>query len=120
MSPVSAAGTGTGNQAGGPWLRNWLYHGQHLLYGVQNLSADLKTLPAIAYSHQITGVSEADGLLAAFMIFPFIAPLVSGFAALLIYVWPHLTRTAMDQVAAAGQAPSWHRIRQTAAAGSDR
>ena len=43
------------------WLQNWLYHGQHLLYGVQNLSSDLKALPAIAYSHELTGSVDGDG-----------------------------------------------------------
>jgi hypothetical protein len=55
------------------WLRNWLYHGQHLLYGVQNLSADLRTLPAIAYSHQLTGSVDAGVLNAIIIFFPLIA-----------------------------------------------
>ena len=55
------------------WLRNWLYHGQHLLYGVQNLSADLRTLPAIVYSHQLTGSVDADALNAIIIFFPLIA-----------------------------------------------
>ena len=52
------------------WLRNWLYHGQHLWYGVQNLSADLRTLPAIAYSHELTGSVDADVLNAIVVFFP--------------------------------------------------
>ena len=55
------------------WLRNWLYHGQHLWYGVQNLSADLRTLPAIAYSHELTGSVDADVLNAIIIFFPLIA-----------------------------------------------
>ncbi len=55
------------------WLRNWLYHGQHLLYGVQNLSADLRTLPAIAYSHELTGSVYAGVLNAIIIFFPLIA-----------------------------------------------
>ena len=55
------------------WLRNWLYHGQHLLYGVQNLSADLRTLPAIAYSHELTGSVDAGVLNAIIIFFPLIA-----------------------------------------------
>lgn len=51
------------------WLRNWLYHGQHLLYGVQNLSNLLRTAPVIGYSHQITGATDAGGY--AFMIIAF-------------------------------------------------
>jgi hypothetical protein len=45
------------------WLRNWLYHGPHLLYGVQNLSSDLRTLPAIAYSHEVTASVDVHGFL---------------------------------------------------------
>ncbi len=55
------------------WLRNWLYHGQHLLYGVQNLSSDLRTLPAIAYSHELTGSVDAGVLNAIIIFFPLIA-----------------------------------------------
>jgi hypothetical protein len=54
------------SQAG---LRNWLYHGQHLLYGVQNLSGLLRTAPVIGYSHQITAATDAGGY--AFMIIAF-------------------------------------------------
>ena len=55
------------------WLRNWLYHGPHLLYGVQNLSSDLRTLPAIAYSHELTGSVDAGVFFAICLIFPLIA-----------------------------------------------
>ena len=55
------------------WLRNWLYNGQHLLYGVQKLSSDLKTLPAIAYSHQITGSVDASAFLIILIAFPVFA-----------------------------------------------
>ena len=55
------------------WLRNWLYHGQHLLYGVQNLSAELRTLQAIAYSHELTGSVDAGVLNAIIIFFPLIA-----------------------------------------------
>jgi hypothetical protein len=55
------------------WLRNWLYHGPHLLYGVQNLSSDLRTLPAIAYSHELTGSVDAGVLNAIIIFFPLIA-----------------------------------------------
>jgi hypothetical protein len=64
------------------WLRNWLYHGQHLLYGVQNLSPDLRTLPAIAYSHEITGSADAGVFLFIFIAFPLIALLPTGLVAL--------------------------------------
>ena len=55
------------------WLRDWLYHGQRLLYGVQNLSSDLRTLPAVAYSHELTGSVDADVLNAIIIFFPLIA-----------------------------------------------
>jgi hypothetical protein len=55
------------------WLRDWLYHGQHLLYGVQNLSSHLRTLPAIAYSHELTGSVDAAVLNAIIIFFPLIA-----------------------------------------------
>jgi hypothetical protein len=64
------------------WLRNWLYHGQHLLYGVQNLSSDLKTLPAIAYSHQITGSVDAGAFIAILIVFPVIALATTVLAAM--------------------------------------
>jgi hypothetical protein len=63
------------------WLRNWLYHGQHLLYGVQNLSADLRTLPAIAYSHEITGSVDTGAFLFIWIVFPLIALLPTAVVA---------------------------------------
>jgi len=59
------------------WLRDWLYHGSHLLYGVQNLSVDLKTLPAIAYSHELTGSADQGALFVMCLFFPLIALLVT-------------------------------------------
>ena len=55
------------------WLRDWLYHGSRLLYGVQNLSSDLRTLPAIAYGHELTGSVDAGVLNAIIIFFPLIA-----------------------------------------------
>jgi len=63
------------------WLRNWLYHGQHLRYGVQNLSSDLRTLPAIAYSHELTGSVDAQVFHAIIIIFPLIALVLTAFVA---------------------------------------
>jgi len=63
------------------WLRDWLYHGQHLLYGVQNLSSDLSTPSAIAYSHQLTGSVDAQVLNAIIIFFPLIALVLTAFAA---------------------------------------
>jgi hypothetical protein len=64
------------------WLRNWLYHGPHLLYGVQNLSADLRTSSAIAYSHELTGAADAGALLLMCIAFPVIASALTAGAAL--------------------------------------
>jgi hypothetical protein len=63
------------------WLRNWLYHGQHLLYGIQNLSSDLKALPAIAYSHELTGSVDVQVFHAIIIIFPLIALVLTAFVA---------------------------------------
>jgi hypothetical protein len=63
------------------WLRDWLYHGQHLLYGVQNLSSDLKTLLAIAYSHEITGSVDAQVFHGIIIVFPLIALTLTALAA---------------------------------------
>jgi hypothetical protein len=63
------------------WLRDWLYHGRHLLYGVQNLSSDLRTLPAIAYSHEPTGSVDAGVLNAIIIFFPLIALAPTALAA---------------------------------------
>ncbi|HEY6311041.1 MAG TPA: hypothetical protein VIY52_09585 [Streptosporangiaceae bacterium] len=71
---VNVLGTGTtAVMLKAAWLRNWLYHGQHLLYGVQNLSSELKTLPAIAYSHELTGSVDAGVFNGIIIAFPLIA-----------------------------------------------
>jgi hypothetical protein len=75
------------------WLRNWLYHGQHLLYGVQNLSAGLKNAPAIAYGHQLTGSVDAGAFFAMLIIFPLIT--------LVLVVWVAMSVLSGD--AAAGR-----------------
>ncbi len=53
MAGVVAALSVVSDLAQAAWLRDWLYHGLHLLYGVRNLSAGLRTLPAIACSHEL-------------------------------------------------------------------
>ena len=63
------------------WLRDWLYHGRHLLYGVQNLSSDLSTPSAIAYSHQLTGSVDAQVLNVIIIFFPVIALMLTAFVA---------------------------------------
>jgi hypothetical protein len=60
------------------WLRNWLYHGHHLLYGVQDISSVLRTLPVIAYSHQLTGSTDTDGFFLICLAFPLIALFVTA------------------------------------------
>jgi hypothetical protein len=80
---VTVLGTGTiAVMLKAAWLRNWLYHGRHLLYGVQNLSSDLRTLPAIAYGHQITGSADLGAYLLMCLAFPLIALGLIGFGAL--------------------------------------
>jgi hypothetical protein len=77
---VTAAGYGTtAVMLKTSWLRNWLYHGQHLLYGVQNLSGLLRTLPAISYSHELTGASDASAFFLICIVFPLIAVVSTGF-----------------------------------------
>ena len=96
------------------WLRNWLYHGQHLLYGVQNLSADLRTLPAIAYSHQLTGSVDAGVLNAIIIFFPLIALVPTMFVAISRTGDAAAGRATRGE-AAARPAPGRRRIRQMAA-----
>ena len=55
------------------WLRDWLYHGGRLLYGVQYLSAGQRTLPNVAYSHALTGSVDAAAYLIMLLAFPFVA-----------------------------------------------
>ena len=64
------------------WLRNWLYHGHHLFYGVQNLSSDLRTLPAITYSHEVTGSVDAGAFNFICIAFPLIALVLTACVAL--------------------------------------
>jgi hypothetical protein len=79
---VNVLGTGTtAVMLKAAWLRNWLYHGPRLLYGVQNLSSNLRTLPAIAYSHQLTGAVDEGVLLLMCIVFPVIAAVATAFAA---------------------------------------
>ena len=80
---VTAAGFGTtAVMLKAAWLRNWLYHGPHLLYGVQYLSADLKTQSAITYSHELAGALDTKAFLIMCIGFPLIALLPTGFAAI--------------------------------------
>jgi hypothetical protein len=67
------------------WLRNWLYHGKHLLYGVQYLSSDLRTSAAIAYGHQITASVDTSVFFPVFIFFPVFALGLAGFAAFTVW-----------------------------------
>ena len=68
------------------WLRNWLYHGRHLLFGVAGLQPVLRGNPgAIAYSHQITAVSDAGALGALGIGFLVIAALETGLVGWLMW-----------------------------------
>jgi hypothetical protein len=81
---VTAAGFGTtAVMLKTAWLRDWLYHGQHLLYGIQNLSAELRTLPAIAYGHQLTGAADAGVFFAICIAFPVLTLMLTGLIAVL-------------------------------------
>lgn len=67
-----------------PWLRNWLYHG-HPLSGVSGLQFLLRGSPAaLTYSHQITAAADAPPFLMICLVFPLIALVLIGLAALLV------------------------------------
>ncbi|MFZ0666973.1 MAG: hypothetical protein WAM97_14570 [Acidimicrobiales bacterium] len=69
-----------------PSLQHWLYNGRRLLFGVSGLQPVLRGDPgAIAYSHQITAVSDSGGLHAICIGFLLIAVLTTGFIALLMW-----------------------------------
>ena len=84
---VTVLGTGTiALMINASWLRNWLYHGRHLLFGVAGLQPVLRGDPgAIAYSHEITAVSDAGGLTALCIGFLVIAVMETGFVAFLMW-----------------------------------
>jgi len=79
---ATVAGTGTtAVMVRAAWLRNWLYHGHQLLYGVQNLSSDLRTLPAVGYSHELTGSVDQGVFWVICIFFPLVALLMTAGAA---------------------------------------
>lgn len=84
---VTVLGTGTiALMINASWLRNWLYHGRHLLFGVAGLQPVLRGDPgAIGYSHEITAVSDAGALNAICIGFLLIAALETGFVAWLMW-----------------------------------
>ncbi len=61
------------------WLRNWLYQGRHLLFGVAGLQPVLRGDPgAIAFSHEITGASDSRALIVVFILFMLIGAIETG------------------------------------------
>lgn len=81
---VAVLGTGTtALMIKATWLRNWLYGGQHQLYGVDGLRSLLHgDLPAIAYSHELTASVDATTLLVICIAFPLLALAVTAMSAL--------------------------------------
>ena len=69
-----------------PWLRTWLYHGQHLLFGVAGLRVLLRGDPgAIAYSHELTAGVDAATYLIICIAFPLVALVLTGWGALTLW-----------------------------------
>ena len=69
------------------WLRNWLYHGRHLLFGVAGLQPVLRGDPgAISYSHEITAVSDAGVFVVICIAFLVIAIVATGFVAMCVLI----------------------------------
>jgi hypothetical protein len=81
---VTVLGTGTiALMLKAAWLRTWLYHGQHLLFGVTGLRLLLRGDPgAITYSHELTAGVDAATYLIICMAFPLIALGLTGWGAL--------------------------------------
>lgn len=81
---VTVAGTGTiAAMLKAAWLRNWLYHGPRLLFGVGGLRLLLRGDPgAVTYSHQITAAVDAPPYLLICMAFPLVALALTGWGAL--------------------------------------
>jgi hypothetical protein len=85
---VTVLGTGTvALMINASWLRNWLYHGRHLLFGVAGLQPVLRGDPgAISYSHQITAVSDAGVFVVLCIAFLVIAIVATGFVAMCVLI----------------------------------
>ncbi len=84
---VTVLGTGTtALMLKAAWLRNWLYHGQHLLFGVGGLRLLLRgNLGAVAYSHELTAGVDAATFLIICMAFPLFGLALTGWAALCLW-----------------------------------
>jgi hypothetical protein len=91
---VVVLGTGTiALMINAPWLRNWLYHGQRLQFGVAWLQPVLRGNSAgIAYSHQIAAVSDWGLLVVVCAGFLAIAVLEVGFVTLCMWGDPQMER----------------------------
>jgi hypothetical protein len=81
---VTALGTGTiALMFKAAWLRTWLYHGQHRLFGVAGLRLLLRGDPgAVMYSHELTAGVDAATYLIICIAFPLIALALVGWGAL--------------------------------------
>jgi hypothetical protein len=82
VSALVAAGLGmvtTALMVREGWLRQWLYHGQHQLYGIAGLRSLVQSNPqAIAYSHQLTGSTDASVFLVICIAFPLLTLALTG------------------------------------------
>jgi hypothetical protein len=85
---VTILGTGTvALTINASWLRDWLYHGRHLLFGVAGLQPVLRGDPgAISYSHEITAVSDAGVFIVLCIVFLVIAIVATGFVAMCVLI----------------------------------
>ena len=81
---VTVLGTGTtAMMLKAAWLRTWLYHGQHLLFGVAGLRQLLRDdLGAVMYSHELTAGVDAATYLIICIAFPLTALALTGWATL--------------------------------------
>ena len=81
---ATVLGTGTvALMINASWLRNWLYHGRQLLFGVAGLQPVLRgNTGAISYSHEITAVSDSGVFIAICLGFLVIGIAATGFVAM--------------------------------------
>lgn len=87
---VTVFGTGTtALMLKAAWFRDWLYHGQHLLFGVIGLRPVLGgDLGAIMYGHEITAATDAGAFGLICIAFPLIA------LGLFVLVWDEASNTS--------------------------
>jgi hypothetical protein len=86
VSALLAAALGMGTTAlmvRDGWLRQWLYHGSHQLYGIAGLGSLVRgNSQATAYGHELTASSDATAFLVICIVFPLIALALTGLSAL--------------------------------------